>query len=208
MEQISVGCGILAAGLHLLAYATYIKQTRKGTSTPNILSWGIITGLMWLNATSYLNMSVDPVKSLQAFSGAVASSFLIVDTIRRGSFYWPNLREGLIVVIGTCSILVWRLYGSATYANLLAICALVIVFGSILAGVIRDPRIENPRAWIIWCTAFGFGVLTVILRYQGQPQDFAYPATGIAMDSLIVFFARKARKLRFQASESSQSTAP
>lgn len=190
MQTLTVILGVLAAGLHGTAYVFYNRQTWRGTSHPNAASWSVWAFLSILNAASYRSMSGDTVTSLQFLTGSVACLLTFLITLVTGRFTALSRIEWRVLTMGIIAAGVWRVFQSATGANMIILVTFVVSFMPTLVGVWRDHRKETPRSWILWTTAFAVTCINVVLRERGIT-TFITPFVMLLLHGGVAVLARK-----------------
>lgn len=177
--------GIGAAICHAIAYLDYNTKVIKRHTAPNGSTWAIWSSLAILSASSYLKMTGDVAKSILSLINIFwcVSTFCIALYLKR--FVRPDKWDVRALSIGLLAALVWWIYKSAMYANLLLQVAILVGFIPTYRLVWNTPTAERCRPWWIWVGAYGILIATVILRWRGQWQDLAYPTTSIMYHSLV-----------------------
>jgi hypothetical protein len=183
--NITILIGILAGFLHILAFAIYNKQMLRGTSYPNSATWTLWTFLTVLNVSSYFVMGGDLVKSILPIASSVACVLTFLFAIYKGKLSKVDPWDGLALGIGIVAGLVWWYYKSATYANLILQISIAVSFVPTYRGVWKDPRKEKALPWYIWSSAYVLSVIVIILRWQNQYQDLAYPINCLVLHAVV-----------------------
>ncbi len=96
----------------------------------------------------------------------------------RGKFDKLDVWDKLAFAIGIIAGLVWVGSKSPTYANLILQLSIFVGFIPLYRGVWRKPDCERALPWLVWCIGYSLNAVTVILRWQDQWQDLAYPVTA------------------------------
>lgn len=199
MEQIRLVLGIVAAVLHGIAYYLYGRQTKLGSSKPNIVSWSIWAFLATINALTYRVMSGDLAATLQFFMGSVGCLLVFLFALTTGKFSWPkHWGDWAMFILGIVAMVVWLQFRNATGANMIILVALIISFIPTLDGVARDPFVEMPRSWVIWTVAYMITTTNVMLNPDWQFVSILTPASMVIGHGLIAALSTESRKSRFR----------
>ncbi|MFA6603250.1 MAG: hypothetical protein WCT10_00235 [Patescibacteria group bacterium] len=182
MLEISSCLGLLAGLIHLSSYALYNRQMLTGASRPNTTTWLLWTFLAGLNAASYLIMSADWAKSVTPIAGAAACAVTLTLAASKGKLSRLSRFDGVILAIGSTAGLIWWVSRDAAWANLLLQVAFLISNIPTFRGVWRDPLTEKPLAWFGFGLAYIISLIVVVLRWQGQWIDLAYPLCSLLAD--------------------------
>jgi len=177
--------GWLSVFLHLTAFAIYNWKIVRGLSRPNTATWGIWAIVASLNCASYFFMSQDWVKSLSAIAASVACIFTFVFALFRGRLSKLDRSDGIVLVISVSAIIVWWVFRSATFANLLLQGALVAGFIPTLRDVVRKPEQESALPWLMWSLVYVLLLLIVLLRWSNHWPDLVYPINSLFWHLLV-----------------------
>ena len=197
MHDYTVVLGVGAALLHGTAYVLYNIQTHFGKSEPNPASWAIWTLLSILNAWSFREVSADNLSTLQFFTGSVACMITFFYTWYRGKLKRLKHSEWRILALALSVIVVWRIFNSATGANMLVVLTFIISFIPTLKGVLADPFKESPRSWWLWTAAFAFTIGSILLRWRGEPLALVMPTVLLIAHGSIAVLSSQKRKDKF-----------
>jgi hypothetical protein len=169
-------------GAYLTGYAIYIATAARGTSRPNIATWGIFSFLAFVNAFSYFELSSRDVwLSLLPLTGggfSIATFFLIA---RRGTYSTPTRREGWVIALGIAALCALRFFQDAATANFLVQVAYILAFLPTLTGVHRDPKREHLWPWFFWLWAAVCWV-ALVFRREFHPVACMGPLQMFAMN--------------------------
>lgn len=190
--EASVILAVIACCISITAFATYNLRARRKENTPNIASWTIWAFLALLNFTSYGFMSDDLVKTLFPTIGSLLCIFTFVVAVVTGERRQLDGFERVALCLGVVAGLMWWQLHSATYANMAVQLGGAIGFVPTYRGIIKNPRKERSLSWWLWTNGFLVSAIVVLLRWQGQYQDLAYPVTmTIAHAGVAVLCSRK-----------------
>ncbi len=176
---------VLAATLHLSAYAVYARKTGRGEATLNTATWILWVFLSALNATSYVLMSGDPMKGAVACAGAAACTVTLAFALARGRASAIGLWDAAALGVGMLAAASWLAFRSATYANLILQAGFVVSMVPVYRAVIRDPRAEPPLPWLMWGSAYAVNLCVVLLRWRGHAADLAYPCINLVTHACV-----------------------
>lgn len=175
MNALAITLGIIAGAMHIVAFLFYNKQMIRGESTPNTATWTIWVFLSTLNAASYLFASEDIVKTILPFASTIACIGTFIYSVVKGKLSRLDWTDSFILALGIVASALWFYYQSATIANMVIQVAVMISFIPTWRGVIKNPKVERAFPWFLWSASYIVNITTVILRWQGQPQDLVYP---------------------------------
>jgi hypothetical protein len=175
---LGVFLGIAAGVVHIVAYIIYNWYSRN---RPNIAAWGVWGFLTLLNTSSYFVMSSDWVKSILTIVNSVLCIMTLGLALYRGKFDKIDIWDKLAFVVGIVAGLVWIRWHSATSANLILQISIAAGFIPLYRGVWRNPDCERALPWLVWTVGYGLNIVTVVLRWQGQLQDLAYPVNCLVL---------------------------
>lgn len=188
---------VTAGVLHLIAFAVYNRQMIAGASVPNTATWTLWTFLTVLNVSSYQAMSADWVKSILPGLSSLACILTFMFAVWKGKLSKLDLLDATVLAIGVISGFVWWYYQSAMYANLILQGAVALSFVPTLRGVWNDPSCEKALPWWIWSSAYIFLIAVVMIRWNNQYADLAYPTNGLVLHGLVAIFVLRKRQLRY-----------
>lgn len=183
MAVLSTVLGACAVVAHLSGYVAYARLAGRGEARLNTATWILWVFLSSLNAASYLMMSGDPTKSMVAFTGAAACTVTLIYALRRGKASGIAPGDALALAAGLVAAAAWWFWRSATFANLILQAGFVISMIPTYRGVLRDPTTEPPSPWFMWGTAYAINLCVVLLRWQGNLPDLAYPCINLVTHS-------------------------
>jgi len=181
---LSVILGLIASGVQIIGYIIYSKKISIGRIRPNTASWSIWAFGAVLESYSYIALTNDWVKNILPAACAVSVVWLFVFCVRRGHFDKPTKFEIVIVLMDCAAILVWWVYGSALYANLLLILMAIVSFVPLMIGVWFNPTIEDALPWYLWSVAYAVLVIVVILRWE-KWEDLIYPIVFFVLHLIV-----------------------
>jgi hypothetical protein len=195
--DIGVFLVVLAGCWQILGYVLYISQTFKGTSIPNPVSWTLWFFIIILNAASYLDMTGDWVKTLIPIISSIMMVIIYVQLIFKVGLRLGRLDaiEWSVFGLGMAACIVWVLFRSATFGNLLFQLPFAISFIPTIRGVWRNPETEASRAWIMFAAAYFISILVVLLRWQGHLQDLVFPINAFILHGLVASLSFRNHRL-------------
>ncbi|WGH79149.1 hypothetical protein [Jannaschia ovalis] len=174
--------GLLAAGLSVLGYLAYIRETLRRRIAPCRASW-LIWSVLGTIALSSL-VSEGATTSLVFAAAQVGGTifvFGLAALFGRGAY----LRRGdwLVLVAAALGLALWQATANAAYA--LAITISISLLGGVLTAVkaLIRPRSEPVGVWMIFLAASLFGLASV---REAEPVLQAYPLYLIALYAMIV----------------------
>lgn len=178
---------ILAAAIHLFGYVVYARQSRGGGSQPNIITWGVWTFLVLLNAFSFFNIGDDPVRSLLPFASSlgVLWTFPLLLVQREFTIKKPSVKELSILLICVVAGILWKLkIVDAAWANVAFQIGIIVSFIPTIEGVWGNPNNEKPFAWWLWVSAHTLQLGVITARFT-RVEEFAAPIVGIILHGIV-----------------------
>jgi hypothetical protein len=183
-----------ASVVHIAAYGIYSRQILAGAVRPNAASWAVWSFVTVLNFTSYRSMSGDWVKALLPTAGGLACILTFVVALFAGTARRLDSFDKTALALGLVASLAWWQFDSATYANLILQLCIAIGFVPTYRGLWDNPRNELPLCWRMWTLAYLLTIAVVILRWNGQYQDLAYPILSFLLHGGVAIMAGRAVK--------------
>jgi len=126
-------------------------------------------------------MSADWVKGLLPIASSLACIATLMFSLLKGKLSKLNLWDSIALLVGIISIFAWWWFRSATYANLVLQVGIVISFIPTIRGVWKDASTEKVPPWFVWSFAYILNITVVLIRWQGQYQDLAYPTLCVLL---------------------------
>ena len=159
----------------VLAYVLYNRKMFKGTSQPNPLSWWLWSFLSILNFVSYLIYSKDFVKTLLALENATScciTAYLVSKRVKKTEplKFWEKITALLSIIAG----LVWIVFNTAFYANLIIQVAGWVSSMPTIAATWETPRKEPRFPWFLWSAIYVTLFAVIALRIKSW-MDLIYP---------------------------------
>ena len=189
--------GIVAAGFQVVAFALYNKNIFKKESDPNTSTWLMWAVLSVLNAFTYSKSTADPAKFVLSNVSAAATLLTFVYCL-----FWKKFKpippfDYAIIAVGTLGGVVWLVFNSVAYGNIIVVGAVLISFYPLYRGVWRNPRVEKPWPWYVWGLAYSVNTLVVVVNWRGRWTDLVYPVAMLLAHPPIGWLAnRKPRLVR------------
>jgi hypothetical protein len=180
--------GTLAALLQVAGYLAY----KLGKSKPNVSTWAIWTVMAGLNAATFMQIS-SVAHALQYIAGTVATFLTFGSMLWERRFGWPNPLDVAVAAICAAGLVVWRLSGDATYANVVLLVAVLLSFVPTVRGVCHDSSREVPLPWVLWTSAYAVQVLNNAIHWNGNPVTVANPLVLFIAHGVLVPLSRRRR---------------
>jgi uncharacterized membrane protein YadS len=171
---------IIASLIHISAFIVYNKDIFQGKNRPSPVSWFLWAFITVLNFTSYKVMNNDWIVAiLPTVSSAMCIftfAFLIFSALRlKRKIQKPDKGDIVVLLIGIVAIVVWQIFKSAIYANLIVQGCFTFSCIPTIRSAWRNPRNEKPLPWFMWTCAFLVGLAAVILRWNQLFFSLIYP---------------------------------
>lgn len=185
----SLVLGWAAAALGIGGYVRYVAQMRTGASRPNVVSWALWALLATTNALTY-RAAVDTVAALQFLAGAVACVAVFAYALIVGKFERPPARDIAVGALALLALGVWRVLGSAAWANVLIAAVFALSMLPTILGLIRGVGREGAPAWSLWLLASLATAMNAALR-NSSAIAFVTPIVLIVSYSAVIALARR-----------------
>jgi hypothetical protein len=199
--------GCVAAIIHAVGYIQYNRQSKKGASEPNPVSWFIWASMAGLNLMTFAGFTSIP-HALQYIVGTISAIATFILALVWGKFDRPNFRELSVLIVCIATLVVWWIFRSASVGNVILMIAFLISVEPTFTKVRKNPHAETSTAWKIWVMAFVVNLANnAITLVFGEPNpdvtlidqimSVANPIIILSIHALIAFMCRQARKDQF-----------
>lgn len=171
----------IATLIFIIAFVIYNKDILRESTRPNIITWSLFVLITLINATSYVSMTGDLVKSVLAFTDLFVCTIITSLILFKG--YYPKLSivEKLVILFSVSSVLIWIILRSATYANLLLQFGYILAFVPTYLGVYKNSSAEKALPWFLWTLSFVINMVVITIRWSGAWQDFVNPSIAVLL---------------------------
>ena len=186
-------CAIIATVLSIVAFVPYNWMNLAGGIKPNISSWLVWTSITFLNFTNIREVTGEKekkswVKSLMPMVDFWLCIITVICTIRTGSLKALNQVDQVCLLLGTSAAIVWRIYKSPQFAQVLVQGALIIGGIPTIVGLWHDSSKEPWISWFLWTVGFVFQFYAVKLTWKKRI-EFLYPVGMVIFHALIFILA-------------------
>jgi hypothetical protein len=187
--------GILATIIGLYATVPYVIAILKGKTKPHQFSWlifVIMNGIV-LFSQFFEGGRESVLITLTFFIGSLIIFFLSLKYGTRDTSKWDKL----LLTLALLTIVIWVLTRSNEAAIWLTLVIDVIATSMIILKLRKEPKSEDPKAWIVATIAYVFTALSLV----GTPFGILYvrPLYGLICDLVLVlaifYFLKKSSKL-------------
>ncbi len=185
MELVSVFLSALAGIGYCLAYLDYNRGVLTGETKPNGATWAIWSAISVVSTGSYFAASGDFWKSLLPILNILLCIGTFVLALLAGKFKKLDVTDWAALGLGFIAAVVWGVYESATYANLVVQVAMMVGFIPTWRATWKTPSCEHPRPWWIWSMSYCIATVVVILRWKNQWIDLVYPINGAILHASV-----------------------
>lgn len=192
--------GATAGLTHIIAYAIYSRLVFKGHAKPNAATWLLWVLLSFLNLASYFVMTGDWVKIILPVASDTALFTVFFISLFRGKFTRLSRFDWAALFVGITAGLVWWVFRSATYANIILQICFIISFIPTYKLVWKEPGSEMAFPWVLWSSAYIMNLFLVFLRWNDQYQDLVYPIVQFVLHisvALIVLRKSIAKRIAY-----------
>ena len=185
-----------ASLIFLVAFVLYNKDILKNNTRPNIVTWSLLVLITLINATSYISMTGDAIKSVLAFTDLFACTIITLFILSKGYYSKLNILENLVIIFSVGSIFIWFFLRSAAYANLLLQPGYVLAFVPTYINAYKSPLTERALPWFLWAFSFVLSIIVIILRWGGAWQDLFNPSIALLLHAGVGLLALRSIKLK------------
>ena len=202
IESIPHLLGILAFGLHILAYTVYGYHIFKGRIRPNAISW-----FMWLTGGVIEYLTYDALLGSQWFTSAlplacvvgISGIFLItlyaqvMERLKKKSekaiYHKPEKLDYYLTSFDLGAGVIWVVSGAAAFANFLAVSTSILTFIPIWKTTLKHGE-EHPAPWILWSAAYLCMFLAVLFEGgEGIYSRLFYPGYYFVLHFVMALLA-------------------
>lgn len=179
--DISVLLTILSSILFLGFFVLYNKNILNSSIKPSIVSWGLFSLITLINAITYVIFTGDVFKSALAFTDCFTCIIITCLILFKGQYSKLSILENTIIVLSILSLIVWYIFHSAVYANLLLQPAYILAFIPTLRSAFKNPENESALVWLMWALSFVLIITVIIIRWENNWADFINPAIAFIL---------------------------
>lgn len=173
--MLAIVISVVASLIHVYAFIIYNNNQISKEGKPSIVSWFLWAAAASINFFSYKEMSEDIVLSLLPATGSAMCVITFLITLFKGKFKKPGKGDYFVLSVGVLSIFLWNYFDSAMIANFMMLFGGLIAFFPTYQNIIEDSKAEPPKPWFIWTIAFFLGAVVVVLKWDGDYENLAYP---------------------------------
>lgn len=181
MELVSVILSILAGLGYSLAYLEYTRGVFTGKTKPNGATWAIWSAISIVSAGSHFGVSGDFWKSLLPILNILLCIGTFVLVFIAGKFDKLDVTDWIALGLGLIAAVVWGIYKSATYANLIVQVAITVGFIPTWRAILKTSSCEHYRPWWIWSASYCIATIVVLLRWKNQWVELIYPVLCVLL---------------------------
>jgi len=174
----------------LLAYLDYNRAVLKGDTKPNGATWAIWSSIALVSVSSYFASTGDFWKSILSFLNILLCVFTFVLALIRGKYKPLDVTDWIALGLGIIAVIVWAVFRSATYGNMLVQVSIFIGFIPTWRSIWDNPLCEKERPWTMWSVSYALLFIVVILRWRGQYTDIVYPANCFVLHASVPVLCR------------------
>ena len=194
--EFSIIVSTLAGIGYCIAYLDYNQRVRSGTTVPNGATWAIWSVIAVISAGTYFTVTGDFWKSILPILNILLCIGTFLLAFIAGKFKKLDVTDWLALGLGLVAALVWVVYKSAGYANLIVQVAIMVGFIPTWRAVWKRPLCEHPRPWWIWAASYSIAIAALILRWKNQWIDLVFPVNGVVLHASVPILAYARRKTR------------
>lgn len=175
------------------AYVFYFKDTRSSLIVPNRWSWLAFGISSAVEALTFNEVTLDPLKSALFF---VSSGCCIVVTVliwSTAKWKKPDWTELFCLASSVVATVLWLYYGEAWWAHVVMIIAIPVAFIPTYRGASLDWRQENTPAWMLWTLGDALALGLVVMRLETL-QELPYAMTECVCHAVVWWMVARKRK--------------
>ena len=169
---LSIFTGVLMFAGFVLYFFSVIKNKE---TRPNTASWVLWAFGDVITCATYVGATEEWREFLSSCVSATTCVILVVVFVFLGKFRRIDKWDKIIVAVDISVIILWLIFQSALFANLLIQISAIITFIPIIRSTAKNPRYEKPHAWFMWTTAYALTAVVVILLNSGHWAEVIYP---------------------------------
>lgn len=183
--ELSIFLSTVAGLGYTLAYLEYNRGVINGGTRPNAATWAIWSAISLVSAGSYFSATGDFWKSLLPAINIVLCIGTFVLSTALGKFRKLDATDWIALGVGFVAVMVWGIWKSASYANLVVQLAIMIGFFPTWRAIWRTGSCERSCPWWIWTISYCISLIVVILRWKEQWVDLAHPVNGTLLHASV-----------------------
>lgn len=189
MSEIVLTIAMTAIFFNTMGYIIYCLQIKNKSSRPNATSWGLWTFIAMIDFASYEAMSGNTIASLTFLVDVFFCIGIFVHVVYQKSIQMPKWREWVIIAFVIFSILIWWIFQTAMWANLIICFASFLSFFPIIESVWKDKNSEKSDAWFVQTFAYFFMLMSVLLSGDYERVELVAPIMLMFLHALVAVLA-------------------
>ena len=189
-----IALGISSGAIQIYSIIPYIRDTLKGTTRPNIISWFIWFILALIAALGQLAAGASWSVILPA---VITFNTGIILLLSIGGYGYKkfNLIDGVCLVGALAAIVIWKITSQPVAAVWLVVIADLISTIPTLIKTHKEPSSETAISWLLMAAAAG---LAIISTTKIDTANLLYPTYTVLITTLIgslAFFGQRKKSL-------------
>ncbi len=183
-----------ASATFLVAFWIYNEGVILGKNLPAFAAWGLFSLITLINSLTYLSWTANFVNVavlLTDFVVCVGTTLVVL--IRLKGHVHVDEKDKWITLVSLIAVLLWVLYRTAAGGNLINQIAYCLAFIPTYRNVLRDPRNEPTRPWLLWTLAFVLNIIALTLQPKTQLMDYVSPMICLAHHTAITALSLRKR---------------
>jgi len=185
--------GILSGVIQIAAIVPYIRDMLRGTTRPNIVSWGIWTFEVLITLSAQLSAGASWSLIL-----LISATIINITVVMLGIFGWGYKKfgwiEGICLTLSVGALVLWHITAMPLVAIMFAIAADGIAYIPTIVKAYRDPRSETASFWFLLGIV---GLLSAVSSINLNVANLAFPLYYMLINFVswgIVIIGRKTKK--------------
>lgn len=197
LESLSQGLSILASIGLFATMALYFRQVLAGQSTPNVVSYLILTVTSVMNtATFYRVVGGDLFKVLPSMVMTGGLTVVFLYTLYKRAYGRMTWVDPVCFVLAVSIGIFWQTSNDAELTNLFLQSIFVVATIPIVVGILEGTLREKAFAWEISLVSYALMVLGLLCDWKpGSASSLIYPiVNGLGSNGAVVFAIYRVRK--------------
>jgi hypothetical protein len=195
---LSDALAFVSAVLIFFVYGSYFRQTVRGTSTPNPVTWLIWLSVMTINVFTYFTVvGGDVMKTLVAALAAPFLFLIFTYSLFRGKFTRLSRMDIVCLLLAIAVGVFWRTTGDDITTNIMLQLIILISFIPTISGLLRGKAREKPLPWNVAVVTYAFLALSILTDPDPAKRNwvaFMYPVlNGILGNGIVAILAHMQR---------------
>lgn len=191
--NLHLALGIISGILAVVAVPPYVKDILKGTTRPNIVSWGLWTLIISISLVAQISAGASWSLIFMIGDLIGTSTVLVMCLIGYGYKKYGKL-EVACFALAIVAIIIWQITRQPILAILFSIAADFMASLPTVAKAYKDPWSEDPSVWIVVAVASALGIISNTVFNAPNVLFPAYVLFINALVGVLSLFGRRSRQ--------------